>query len=166
MLLQLRANVTKNKKWHTVYEIINLITSVVDSQHLFQLIIQKVTEVLGAKSGSLMLLDDMTQTLTIAFAYGLPKEIIQSTRIQLGEGIAGHVAQTGEPLRIANITKAPQFAHFKRERYETKSLLCVPLRIGNRILGVINITTKLTEKLKLHRALVRKKLPGRSARAI
>ena len=57
-------------------------------------------------------------------------------RIPLGEGIVGRVAQTGKPLRINDVREEPNYV----EGYEdTLSELCVPLRVGERIIGVLDV---------------------------
>jgi signal transduction histidine kinase len=54
----------------------------------------------------------------------------------LGQGITGRVALSGEPYLAADVTLDPSYlAGFS----ETRSELCVPLRVGERIIGVINV---------------------------
>ncbi len=56
-------------------------------------------------------------------------------RIPLGKGIAGWVAQTGEPLRVADVRQEPRYI---AGYHDTLSELCVPLRVGDRIIGVLD----------------------------
>ncbi len=56
-------------------------------------------------------------------------------RIPLGRGIAGWVAQTGEPLRVADVRQDPRYiAGYP----DTLSEMCVPLQVGDRIVGVLD----------------------------
>jgi GAF domain-containing protein len=56
-------------------------------------------------------------------------------RIPLGDGITGWVAQTGKPLRIADVRHEPRYLSGFAD---TLSELCVPLRVGDRIIGVLD----------------------------
>ena len=103
-------------------------------------IIELALEVIGASIGSVMLLDESRGELTIAAAVGLSEELKQTTKIKLGDSIAGFVAQSGEALLVRDIKNDPLFAKYSRSRYESSSLLSAPLRLKDRILGVINLS--------------------------
>jgi PAS domain S-box-containing protein len=55
--------------------------------------------------------------------------------LPLGEGITGWVAQTGEPVLVSDVDKDPRY---RAGIPETRSELCVPLTVGDHIIGVIN----------------------------
>jgi len=63
-------------------------------------------------------------------------------RVKPGQGIAGLVFETGRSLLVKNVDQDPRFTERQRARYKTKSLICVPLRIDQRKIGVINLTDK------------------------
>jgi signal transduction histidine kinase/FixJ family two-component response regulator len=98
--------------------------------------------VTGAEQGSIMLVDEATDELTIHAAIGLPPEVVRSTRMKRSEGISGYVARTGERVRVADVASDPRFARTPHPRYESKSFLSVPLKIADRILGVLNLSSK------------------------
>jgi diguanylate cyclase (GGDEF)-like protein len=79
-------------------------------------------------------------------AVGLPDEIIRKTVIPRGEGISGHVADTGEALLIPDVEKDPRFRRRNHERYYTHSALSAPLRIHGNVMGVINVNNKRNRK--------------------
>jgi PAS domain S-box-containing protein len=86
-----------------------------------------------------MLLDEATQTLSIAASYGLPDKLIAEARVPLGEGVAGQVALTGEPMLINDLDAEPSLRHLPR-RAEISSSICVPLRNQeNAVIGVLAI---------------------------
>jgi len=100
-------------------------------------------ELLGVNTGSLMLNDELTGDLVISSALGLDEEIIKKTRIKLGEQIAGWVASEGEPLLVRDIEVDPRFKRKNIDnQYSSKSLLSVPLKVGDRVLGVLNLSNK------------------------
>jgi signal transduction histidine kinase/DNA-binding response OmpR family regulator len=107
---------------------------------LLERIIRLALDVIGAQVGSVMLLDDNGAELLISASVGLSEEVRQKTRVRVGESIAGFVAQSGEALLIPDISSDPRFAKFSKGNYETKSLISVPLKIKDRVLGVLNLS--------------------------
>ncbi len=100
-------------------------------------------DVIGAKLGSVMILDTEQGELYIGASCGLEDNVVQTTRMKLGSSISGYVAQTGRPLIIEDIEKDPRFARINRQKYESKSLISVPLAYKDQIFGVINLNNKL-----------------------
>ncbi|HAW60705.1 MAG TPA: hypothetical protein DCW86_04470, partial [Actinobacteria bacterium] len=76
--------------------------------------------------------------LTIEAATGLSEEAIKQTHLKFGEGIAGWVAEKGEPLLISDISKDSRFKDLKR-REDICAALCVPLKIKGKVIGVLNV---------------------------
>lgn len=103
-------------------------------------IIRLALDVIGASVGSVMLLDEMRGELTVSASVGMSEEVRQKTRVKIGDSIAGYVAKNGEALLIPDISSDPRFAQFSKGNYETKSLISVPLKIKDRVLGVLNLS--------------------------
>lgn len=112
-----------------------------DLRELRQYILEQALAVAGAKTGSLMMLDKQNN-LRIANAKGLSRKIVEQTRIKSGEGISGSVASIGEPLLITNIEEDNRFRRHNDTKYETRSLVCVPLKTRDRTIGVLNVNNK------------------------
>lgn len=111
-------------------------------QTLFKRAIEAVADTLQVESASLMLTEG--QNLRVVEAVGLPREIIGHATVPLGSGVSGHVAQTGEPLLINDISRHEKFGPSRfRKQYSTQSALCVPLLRGDRVLGVMNANNKV-----------------------
>jgi len=109
---------------------------------LLERIVTLAAGVLGAKVGSIMLLEPEGKYLTIRAALGLSREVIESTRLEVGASIAGQAAQDGRPILVKDLETDPRFARASKQKYETKSLLCVPLKLGEKVLGVLNLADK------------------------
>jgi signal transduction histidine kinase/DNA-binding response OmpR family regulator len=109
---------------------------------LLSQIINLATTVIGARTGSIMLIEKDRNNLSIQAAVGVDRQVIENTTLPLGSSIAGHVAQSGEPLIVEDIERDDRFKRAAKAHYRSRSLLCVPLRIKNEILGVINLTDK------------------------
>ena len=63
---------------------------------------------------------------------------VASRGIRVGEGITGWVARHGMPVRTGDVRTDPRYVAM---RDDIRSELCVPIRTGSRILGVINVET-------------------------
>jgi signal transduction histidine kinase/DNA-binding response OmpR family regulator len=122
------------------------LSTTVELPELLSQIINLATTVIGAGTGSIMLLDEEHNVLRIQAAVGVEEEVIQETTLPLGSSIAGYVAQSGKPVIIEDIEKDKRFHREAKSHYRSKSLLCVPLIVKNEILGVLNITDKTGEE--------------------
>ncbi|NUP99219.1 MAG: GAF domain-containing protein [Armatimonadetes bacterium] len=103
-------------------------------------VLRKATELLGAQRGSLLLLDPEQEVLTIAVAHGLSDEVVETTRVPLGEGIVGEVARTGQPRLLGRGVRAED--SLKEGDRSLPSALCVPLQVVGRTIGVLNVSDR------------------------
>jgi len=92
----------------------------------------------GASGGSIMLFDEASRELYIAYAVGLSEGTLHSTRVALGEGIAGRVARTGKAELVTGQKSTPSR---RRDRPDIATAICTPLMAGERLLGVLNVST-------------------------
>ncbi len=130
------------KELDAVYEASTSLISVLKLEDSLKRIVNLAADVLGAKLGSLMILDEKEGVLTIKAAKGLEEEIVRETRQRVEGSISGWVAQRGEPLLVEDIESDSRFRRLNREKYETKSLLSVPLKVKGKTLGVLNMNNK------------------------
>jgi signal transduction histidine kinase/DNA-binding response OmpR family regulator len=124
----------------------NLLATTIDLREALTSILSLAIDVIGAKMGSVMILDPEKSELYIGASCGLEDSVVQNTRMKLGSSISGYVAQAGRPLIIEDIEKDPRFARINRQKYESKSLISVPLIYKDQIFGVINLNNKLNGK--------------------
>jgi len=112
-----------------------------DIHEVLALIMQKMSSVLRPDHWSLLLVDEQRKDLVFEIAVGEGAERLKSMRLPIGEGVAGSVAATAEPLLVPDVRADPRFA----ARFDdasgivTGSLLAVPLRSKGRVLGVIEL---------------------------
>lgn len=107
--------------------------------------VEKAVRIMQSKAGSLLLLDQETGDLYFKVATGDKKEELKRFKIKIGEGIAGKVAQTGEPLLISDVRKDPRWNKDISESigFQTHSIICAPMKVGDEIIGVIEIIDKI-----------------------
>jgi GAF domain-containing protein len=103
-----------------------------------------ISELLEINICSIMLSDELTGELSIKSARGLSDEVINRTRIRAADSISGWVALEGKPLLLENIETTPHFVKLNTQQYSTNSLLSLPLKIDDKVIGVINLNNKKT----------------------
>lgn len=135
----LNAKIAELTKLHTISEALNVF---VDNNSLFQQIVKIAAEVTGAQKASLMLYDSENECLVIRTARGLPRTIQHTTRIRLGEGVAGTVALKKRPIRTTRYRSHPLQRLPEQGRYATVSFLSVPIFLDDELFGVLNLTDK------------------------
>ncbi|MBN2034022.1 MAG: sigma-54-dependent Fis family transcriptional regulator [Deltaproteobacteria bacterium] len=125
-------------------EISHWVSSVLDLDQLLELIIDRATKMMQAKASSLLLLDAKAKKLYFKVAIGERRDEVRKYEINLGQGIAGIVAQKGEPLLIPDVTKDPRWYKEISETvgFQTRSIACVPMKMGNETIGVVEIIDK------------------------
>ena len=133
---------SEKSKLETMLQIAHAMSSILNLEELSNFIVDRISDVLKVNICSLMLIDKDEETLSIKAAIGLDDAVIRKTKIKLGQAISGWVAQNGEPVIISDIENDDMFGRANLPQYETKSLLCIPLKVKNRVLGVINMTDK------------------------
>jgi Nif-specific regulatory protein len=125
-------------------EISTWVSSMQDLDKLLELIIESAASVVKAKAASLLLVEAKSKTLYFQVATGKKKNEVKDYRVKMGQGIAGRVALTGEPLLIEDVSNDPRWYKEISESLglETKSIACVPLRLGSEIIGVVQLIDK------------------------
>ncbi len=113
------------------------VNSTLELDRVLDSILSGATDLLPASSGSVMLLDG--EELIVAAAVGNVGAL--GKRAAVGDGIAGHVARTREPLLIDGRAHSSVFPGLVRPSSgEVRSALCVPLLERGELLGVLNLS--------------------------
>ncbi len=113
-----------------------------DLAALFEATVEMVAVMLEAEIVSLMLVHPEHGDLHVAASFGLEPDELAGRRIPLRAGVAGMVAAWGKPVKVENIETDRRFRRLNHPQYATKSLLCVPLRVGNEVVGAFNVSSK------------------------
>jgi diguanylate cyclase (GGDEF)-like protein len=105
------------------------------------LVSSATARLLGARVASTAIFDPLTQVLKVHGTFGYPSLLVDHTRITPGEGIIGAVFRSGLPLCVPDVRTHDHLLR-TRPRYRTNSFVAVPVRAGQRILGVISATDR------------------------
>ncbi|MBI5056183.1 MAG: GAF domain-containing protein [Nitrospirae bacterium] len=124
-----------------IHEVGKAITSILNIDELLPYICEEVSKVFNVTGCILRLLEG--ENLQIKASYGLPDMIKQKMTLRTGEGVAGHVALTGEPLVIDDVSTMPENLHVPE--IQATSVLCVPLTIGENVIGTLGLYDKKDE---------------------
>lgn len=123
-----------------------ILSSTLGLNLIYQLSIETIAKIMKVKIASLLLIDKESGFLIIKAAQGLEEEIIENTRVNIGEGISGWVVKYGKPLLIDDIEKNSRFRRINSERYNTKSLVSVPLKAKGRYTAKARLSVPLVVK--------------------
>jgi GAF domain-containing protein len=107
-------------------------------------IVEVASSVLDAEAAALFLVDEDRDELRFEVALGGRSDQVQNKTIPMGEGLAGYVASTGQPLAVSNVTEDARFASAFAQRvaYIPRNILCVPMMLGERTVGVLEMLDK------------------------
>jgi phosphoserine phosphatase RsbU/P len=136
----------KVKRLSTLIEVNALISSTLNLEQILESVMSISKQVMNADASSLMLIDEKTDELVYQVALGaVGEKLKQEFRLKMGQGIAGTVAQEGRPLLLEDVYTHPKFhrAHDEATGYRTRSMITVPLKVGERITGVAQVINRL-----------------------
>jgi GAF domain-containing protein len=125
-------------------EISSLLNSTLKLDELLGEIMSSATELTGAETSSLLLLDEEAGELTVEIATGAPGQAVMRQQVPAGQGIAGWVVENGEALIVADPKSDERFFGDIDEKtgFETKNILAVPMTSKDRTIGVIEVINK------------------------
>jgi signal transduction protein with GAF and PtsI domain len=118
------------------------ITSDLYLEDILRLIVTVTAELLGSNICSLMLIDEKTNELVVRATQSVSEEYNKKAPLKIGEGIAGKVVKENRAITVKDVTKEKEYKHKDIAKKEgLNSLLCVPLAVKGKVIGVINCYT-------------------------
>ncbi|MCB2147351.1 MAG: PAS domain S-box protein [Deltaproteobacteria bacterium] len=114
---------------------------------MLEYITRQVQELIRVAGAMVILIDEQEQEFYIpvaAYEDGKTGSKMKEIRFPMDKGVAGHVYRTGEPLIVSDTAKSPYFYDQvdKQAQFHTKNMLDVPLRIQERMIGVLCAVNK------------------------
>jgi diguanylate cyclase (GGDEF)-like protein len=140
----------QNQELTIFHDVAKALTSSLDLDSILQTIMDKMAEYFRPDTWSLLMVDEGQDELYFAIAVGDKSEALKTVRLKMGEGIAGWVAKHGESRIVPDVNADPLFAGRvdQTTKWETRSVICVPLRSKLRVLGVIQLVNVDMERFK------------------
>lgn len=128
---------TEAQEADAVLAVAREMSRLLDPDDVITTALDKAMALVGAATGSVMLFDERDGVLRIVRAVGLPTSALDATLLP-GEGIAGWVYATRQPLLVEDLPERPARAL----RHGVRSAVSVPLADGDDVVGVLNVGTK------------------------
>lgn len=128
-----RETLEKYKEIKLLYKLVENLTVNHEPEGVAQMVIAEVQSLLGVNNASVMLLNEEKGLLEILFANGM--ENYCKMVFLPGQGIAGHVLQNGKPEIVNDVLADPRYVPGS---LNLSSLMCAPLKVKDRVIGVIN----------------------------
>ncbi len=125
-----------------------LLNSTLDLDELLDITLRLSSEIMDAQASSLLLIDEISGTLKLHLSPKDQDQMKKRLELKMGEGIAGWVAQHGQPV-ISNQAKSdPRFCPELEEQigFSIDSLICVPVLRKGKIIGVVSALNRLNHK--------------------
>lgn len=133
-----------HRELHTVLKFSALINSSLEIESVLDTAMRFSEEFINAEASSIYELDEEKDELFIRVARGEKKDPLKKVRLKVGEGIAGWVVRTGEPMVVQDVAKEKRFSdrYDLMSGFKTRSLLCVPLILRGKCIGAIQVLNK------------------------
>ncbi len=143
-------------------------SSTLDLDQVLATVLVQVRQLLGVVATSIWLVDPETQILTCQQATGVQSEIVQGWQLKPGKGIAGWVVRHGQSLIVRDAQADSR--HFQgvceATGLQLHSILCIPLRIKRKIIGVIQVVDEAVNRFDHNELALVESLASTAAFAI
>ncbi|MCA9961183.1 MAG: adenylate/guanylate cyclase domain-containing protein [Chloroflexota bacterium] len=136
---RIQAQEKERNQLQALQEIGAVINSSLDLNQVLSEVMDAIISLTKAERAILLLIRDETGELEVQVARNMDRETIeQSQSFEISRSIVRAVAETGEPVVTTNAQADPRFsAQESIISYNLRSILCVPLRIKDKVIGVI-----------------------------
>ncbi len=130
----------------TLNDIAAAVTSSLDPREIYHLVMEKINQFFRVDAGSLLMLDDETGELVFVMTLEEGQEKLVGLRVPAGVGIVGDVARTQQYAIVHDVECDPRFYRAVSDGigYNVRSILCVPIVVKGRTIGVIELLNKRT----------------------
>jgi two-component system, NtrC family, sensor kinase len=134
-----------NQKIDKILPLLTLMNHTNDIDTLLNSILSESERIFSVEGTSILLEDIKTGKLYFYFATGEKGEILKSIQMERGEGICGYVFQTGKALIENDPAQSSLFSDKVdiASEFKTRNLICVPLQIEDKIIGVLELINKI-----------------------
>ena len=122
-----------------------------DVSELLNEVLQILEQEMGVLRGTLTLRNAGSDILNIETSCGLSDREMQRGQYELGEGITGRVAQTGEMELVADVSQSPDFLNRTKARDDEEiAFICVPIIHHKEVIGTISFDLPMMEEAELN----------------
>ncbi|HAH32736.1 MAG TPA: hypothetical protein DCL44_10530 [Elusimicrobia bacterium] len=123
----------------TIHEIGTVNAGSIKKEEFYQTVLECAGDLIHSPRGSLMVFDQAAGNLKIVASKNISREVIESTVIKPGEGIAGRAFQTGETIFVTDPQQNTQYKNFLGKEEQKDPFIAVPLKVKDKPFGVLNL---------------------------
>jgi signal transduction histidine kinase len=118
------------------------INSTLNLDEALSVITREATQLMGAKMGSVLLLDQSRDWLDLRASFGAGQAYLRKPRLSVAESLLGVVVRRKKPVQVENVQNSSQYQNIEVARQEgLVSLLSVPLLFTGQVIGTLNVYT-------------------------
>ena len=134
----------RRRELETILRFTALLNSSLRIEDVLNYAMEWAEEFIDAEASTVYELDEEKSELFIRIARGEKKEPVERIKFELGQGISGHVVQSGQPMVIQDVRKEKRFSpKFDRiTGFRTRSMICVPLILRGKTIGALQVLNK------------------------
>ncbi len=133
----------RNTELAALNKIASAVSQSLDLKEISCLAVKELRKMVGEMPVLIYLLDSTKRELTVAAQDGFTEEFVtEVSRLNLGQGLAGNVADLGIPTACDDYSSYSQPIHAALENEKLCSLLAVPLMANKRVVGVLNVASR------------------------
>ncbi len=134
----------ENKTLRTLLRVSQSLSTSLEVEEVLYKAMEHVERVCKAEASSIWEIDHEKKELFFRVIRGENVGKIRQMRLKMGDGIAGYVAKSKKPLMVNDVRKSPYWdeAFDVESSFQSRSILAVPLVIGRKIIGVVELLNK------------------------
>lgn len=134
----------KLEEMNVLFSAMSMVNSSLTLDDVLDNLMSMAMRIIDAEGCSILLRDEETNVLSFVAASGVKKEELKKMFLKKGEGVAGWVAEHGESLLIPDVNRDARFSGRidQHSGFETKSILAVPLKLEDKLVGVVEAINK------------------------
>ncbi|MDQ4121973.1 MAG: diguanylate cyclase [Acidobacteriota bacterium] len=140
-VLRLREEIEQRARLQAAIKKFNSDLQNAEPENLLDAVAESCSELVGAERVSLLLFDENAKALRTAAAIGKRAEEIKNETTSLGARIVFRAFQENKPILVSDVAQL-NLPPVEERVYQSRSFLILPLSIGGRIIGVLNVTDK------------------------
>jgi len=119
-----------------LYEVGKKLSSSLNLDETLETILNSLRQVIEYNVGGVFLVDPERNEVKSIYTVGYDKGVDEKMQLKIGQGLIGQAATSGEPVIVPDVTKD---SHYINAHSSTRSEIVVPIKAGERLIGVINL---------------------------
>lgn len=138
-------NMESNDFLEPIFKLSQAISRAAGLEEIYKIILEETCRVLNVERVSILKLDAQKNSLRVVAAKGIEPQLWPTIEIPVGAGISGQVFSSGEPILVEDIRghqMPPSGGKYKTFSLMSAPVTCVPMQVGGRPLGVINVADR------------------------